>query len=185
MEDYGEIYKLSCLEENSNPKTIHPALVFKTPSAARIDREARLFVENARQATENASVLQELVLNPSKPRHFLEYRMKYSFHDLPGPVQERIFQFLFWYPNKLIHAISRLDPFVEPEDLPPISGKRSGLLNRFHITGKKYGHRCSLTHAQKGNGLLAPLLVSRQFLFLGTHVFYGRNTFAFSSVRPP
>lgn len=131
----------------------------------------------------DASVLKDLVLDPSKPRHFLEYRMKYSFYDLPRPAQERIFQFLFWYPNRLIHAISRLDPFVEPEDVPHIAGKRSGLLNRFHITGKQYGHRCNLTHAEEGNKLLAPFLVSRRFLFLGAHAFYGRNTFAFSSVR--
>lgn len=156
---------------------------FKKRSIALLEREARLFIEKERLATENAEALKTLVLNPSKPRHFLEYRMKYSFHDLPGCAQERIFQFLFWYPDRLIHAISRLDPFLEPEDVPPIGGKRSGLLNRFHITWKQHGRRCSLTYALKGKDLLAPLLVSRQFLFLGAHAFYGRNIFAFSSVR--
>lgn len=48
--------------------------------------------------------------------------------------------------------------------------------------GKYSGHGCSLTYTIKGNDLLAPFLVSRQFLFLGAHAFYGCNTFAFSSV---
>lgn len=112
----------------------------------------------------------------------MEYRTRYSFGDLPIHVKQRIFKLLFSYPDKLIHAISRLDQFVEPAEIPPVGGRRSGLLNRFHVTGKYSGHSCSLTYAIKGNDLLAPLLVSRQFLFLGAHAFYGCNTFAFSSV---
>lgn len=123
-----------------------------------------------------------MVLLPRKQRFFLEYRTRHSFSDLPVYIKQRIFKFLFSYTDKLIHAISRLDQFVEPAEIPLVGGRRSGLLNRFHITGKYSGHGCSLTYAIKGNDLLAPLLVSRQFLFLGAHAFYGGNTFAFSSV---
>ncbi|MBE3041744.1 hypothetical protein IMZ48_04020 [Candidatus Bathyarchaeota archaeon] len=166
-----------------SPKTIHPALAFKKPTPALVDREARACVDRANRKAEDASTLKDLVLNPSKPRRFLEYRSKYSFNDLPEVAQRRIFQLLFSYPDRLVHAISRLDQHMEPADVPPVHGKRSGLLNRFHITGKQGGRRCSLNYAVKGNDLLAPLLVSRKFLFLGAHAFYGRNTFAFSSVR--
>ena len=128
-------------------------------------------------------MLEDLVLNPAKPRRFLEYQRKYSFCDLPVFAQRRIFQLLFSFPGKLIHAISRLDQFQRPETVPLDCDKRSGLLNRFHITGMEHGRSCYLTYALKGNDLLAPFLVSRQFLFLGAHAFYGCNTFAFSSVR--
>ena len=166
-------------------KTIHPALTFRKPPPALVDREARLLHMKERRAAKDALVLRDLVLNPSKPRWFLEYRTKYSFHDLPKASQGRIIQMVFLYPERLIHAISRLDEFVEPESIPPNDGKCSGLLNRFHFTRKEHGRSCSLTYAMKGNDLLAPLLVSRQFLFLGAHAFYGCNTFAFSSVRSP
>lgn len=180
--EYAEIYKLSCYEENVNPRTIHPVLAFKAPSERAVHREARALVDQGLRARKTAKALRVLVLLPRKQRFFLEYRTRHSFSDLPIYVRQRIFKLLFSYPDKLIHAISRLDQFVEPATIPPVGGRRSGLLNRFHITGKHSGRSCSLTYAIKGNDLLAPFLVSRQFLFLGAHAFYGCNTFAFSSV---
>ncbi|SPO02684.1 uncharacterized protein DNG_05357 [Cephalotrichum gorgonifer] len=181
--EYPGIYKLSCYEENMNPKILHPALAFKKASPALLHREARICFEKVQREAEKVDGLKNLVLNPWKPRRFLEYRSKFMFHKLPEYVQGEIFKHLFSYPDKLIHAISRLDEFVEPATIPSNGEKKeSGLLNRFHITGKYSGQRCALTYAVKGNDLLAPLLVSRQFLFLGLHAFFGCNTFAFSSL---
>lgn len=101
-------------------------------------------------------------------------------NDLPPHLLARILGFALSYKGRLVHCISRLDPHKEPvEPLPPMDkDKRSGLLHRFHVGGSS----CSITFTTKPNNLLAPLLVSKAWLFLGVHAFYGQNTFAFSSL---
>jgi hypothetical protein len=90
---------------------------------------------------------------------------------------------LLRFDGQLVHAISRLDPYVKPNNIPPIHGRRSGLLNRFLLTSKKTTKTFSLTYtATAPNDMLSVLLLNKESLFLGVSVFYGTNTFAFSSV---
>jgi len=131
--------------------------------------------------------LRELVLLPNIPRLFLEWYPRdcthTGFQDLPAATKVRIFEYLLNFNGKLVHAISRLDPNVEPDNIPPVQGLRSGLLNRFYLTGKKYPSECSLTYSTIApNEMLAPLLVSREALHIGVEVFFSKNRFTFSSV---
>ncbi|KAK3945674.1 hypothetical protein QBC46DRAFT_249661, partial [Diplogelasinospora grovesii] len=85
--------------------------------------------------------------------------------------------------GQLVHALSRLDPFVKPNSIPSTDELRlqgrSGLKNVF-FWGKR---ECSITRdCHYPNDTLRILLVSKRFHFIGVHCFYGLNTFAFSSL---
>ncbi|KAH7630199.1 hypothetical protein B0T09DRAFT_357786 [Sordaria sp. MPI-SDFR-AT-0083] len=104
----------------------------------------------------------------------------FNFNGLPAEVQARIFKIWPFKKGKLVHAISRLDPFVPLKEFPEEAAlsRRSGL-KRFFFFERK----CSITHSgQAPNDLLRMLLVSRRFYFIGIHAFCGLNTFAFSSL---
>lgn len=98
-----------------------------------------------------------------------------SFMSLPLDVQARIIRLVFEFSGRLVHCISRLDPFFEPmeRDEPTLRP-----LHRFHISHSP----CSVTFATQPNKPLAPLGTCKMFYFLGIHAFYGLNTFAFSSI---
>lgn len=99
----------------------------------------------------------------------------------------RILESLLVFPGKAVHAVSRFDPCY----LPPIetlvargktgigaNGANLRLMHRFCIgTG-----RFSLTYADKPNDLLAPLLVCREWHYIGANLFYSLNKFCFSSL---
>ncbi|AEO59084.1 hypothetical protein MYCTH_2307046 [Thermothelomyces thermophilus ATCC 42464] len=106
----------------------------------------------------------------------------FSFEKLPWELQARILKLILHKRDRIIHCLSRLDPFVQPDDFPgaeDLGQTRSGLMNRF-FWGKR---NCSLTHdGVEPNRLLAILSVSKRLHFLGVHIFYGLNTFAFSSL---
>ncbi|KAL2759885.1 hypothetical protein ACRALDRAFT_1067419 [Sodiomyces alcalophilus JCM 7366] len=98
-----------------------------------------------------------------------------SFSRLPLDIQAYIIRCVFEFPGRLIHCISRLDPFFEPIEHAQPAPR---FLNRFHMTRSP----CSLTFATKPSKLLAPLGTCKTFFLLGIHAFYGLNTFAFSSL---
>ncbi|KAL2259368.1 hypothetical protein VTK26DRAFT_6983 [Humicola hyalothermophila] len=106
----------------------------------------------------------------------------FSFEKLPWQVQWRILKSVLYKDGHLIHCISRLDPFVPPANFPSaqeLGDKRSGLINTF-FWGKR---ECSITQdGLKPNEVLACLMVSKRWYWLGVHIFYGLNTFAFSSL---
>ncbi|KAJ4379022.1 hypothetical protein N0V85_008926 [Neurospora sp. IMI 360204] len=106
---------------------------------------------------------------------------QFNFNALPAEVQARIFKLWLFKEGKLIHAISRLDPFVPNEDFPEEAAlrKRSGLKHVFFFGERNCSIACS---GQPPNSLLRILLVCRRFYFIGIHCFYGLNTFAFSSL---
>lgn len=94
-------------------------------------------------------------------------------------LQIRIFSYLLVFEGELVHAISRLDPYHKPREVPRDCNGRVSLLRRFHIGQESV----SLTFGTiKPQDLLAPLLVSKHFNYLGASIFYGANTFAFSSI---
>ncbi|KAL2266046.1 hypothetical protein VTJ83DRAFT_5398 [Remersonia thermophila] len=101
---------------------------------------------------------------------------------LPDEAWVAILRHLLNKPGQLIHCLSRLDPFQQPDEIPSkeaLGEYRSGLPKRFF-----WGRRqCSITRdGADPQKLLAILGVNRRLYFLGVHVFYGLNTFAFSSL---
>ena len=106
-----------------------------------------------------------------RPLKLLEWRKPrpFIFDELPAEAQSRIFEECL-YKRHIIHCISRLDPFVPPEN--------ARLIHRFHWGPRK----CSLTYAYRGRQVLSILQVCKRWYFLGTHAFYGTNSFGFSSL---
>ncbi|KAI1504783.1 hypothetical protein F5X99DRAFT_432545 [Biscogniauxia marginata] len=101
----------------------------------------------------------------------------FQFEKLPPEIQGRIFRHML-VKDTLIHCISRLDPFEPPRDFPPENAPGMNLLlHRFHFKGP-----CYIPEATEPNTLLSPLLVSKRWYYIGVHIFYGANTFAFSSL---
>ena len=99
----------------------------------------------------------------------------FDFHQLPPSLMRKIFEYVFVEEGRSIHALSRLDPCFPPSEMPE---RGHGLLHRFHVGNSS----CNITFAKKPNDVLGPLLVCKAWLFLGIHAFYGKNTFAFSSL---
>lgn len=110
---------------------------------------------------------------------------RFSFDDLPREVLFRILQELLWFDGSLVHCFSRLDPYVAPVDFPDaqeLGDNQTGIRGRFFISADKRVP-LSLTHdTVDPNKILAPLSVCRRWAWYGSHIFYGRNTFAFSSL---
>ncbi|WYZ35666.1 hypothetical protein EsH8_X_000313 [Colletotrichum jinshuiense] len=204
-ESYDDIYKTCCKEENMSTvkDNIHPNLRFRPPTAHehqadisdalftevtevdvanQFENEHRdfsdeLFVQDDEHPEDNQSL--ETLRRPraqgsggvqSVPSIF-------PIDQLPVNVLANVFKFIFYHENKLVHCITRLDPFLPPEELPRTNVYSSGLLHRFHLSGKS----CNITHAIKPHKHLALLSVCKRWHYLGIHAFYGLNTFAFSS----
>ena len=106
----------------------------------------------------------------------------FPFAKLPGVVQVRVLEMLLVKSGQLVHCLSRLDPFVPPARFPSaeeLGENRSGYRNVFFWGGRE----CSITEdGVDPNQLLAILSTSRRLFFLGSHIFYGGNTFSFSSL---
>lgn len=100
----------------------------------------------------------------------------------PDEILLQIFREILVFDGQLVFVFSRLDPFVPLESLPESSSERSsGLKGRLYISGAAHS-TISLTHDTISPGpLLTLLLVCRKWNFYGVHLFYGDNTFAFSS----
>lgn len=105
---------------------------------------------------------------------------------MPDAVLFCILEHLLSYEGFLCHCISRLDPHERPNSFPTkreLGHERTGIRGRFFFSQSPERTPVSLTHdTLDPNHLLAALLVSRKCAFFGIHIFYGRNTFAFSSL---
>ncbi|ROW08362.1 hypothetical protein VMCG_03052 [Cytospora schulzeri] len=168
---YEKVWKQSQRELNMpvNPGTVHPNIRL-------IPRDAdQLLDGNSRQSS---PVVSEALL-PGQGN------MRISFDDLPSEVLLRILQYLLWFDGALVHCFSRLDPYVVPDHFPDaqeLGETRTGVRGRFFISAEKRVP-VSLTYdTVDPNKVLAPLSVCRRWAWYGCHIFYGRNTFAFSSL---
>ncbi|KAF6823599.1 hypothetical protein CPLU01_11313 [Colletotrichum plurivorum] len=176
---YAEIYKRCCQEENMSSKVnmVHPGLRLRGPTPREIEAAIHGLPDGEPDAdSENQEG--ELFV-PNEPRSQPNCSRSFPFDRLPNKVQANILRFVFALDNKLIHCLSRLDYFVPPDEPIGLSHpSRSGLPHRFHLSGMS----CNVTYAVRPNDHLAPLLVCKEWYFIGVHAFYGLNTFAFSSL---
>jgi hypothetical protein len=110
---------------------------------------------------------------------YQDARTFHMFEDLPSDIQSKIFRLWFFFDNRLIHCLSRLDPYHYPRPGDFKDGKPR-LLHRFYLGSTR---NFSIRHdTVDPNSLLRLFLVSKSFYFKGSHAFYGLNTFAFSSL---
>ncbi|KAF9768783.1 hypothetical protein IL306_013879 [Fusarium sp. DS 682] len=175
-ENWGDIYKLSCKEENMSwafgerrvPKT-HPHLKLRAPT----DEEEAEALKGETEACTPRSDCGALL--PCDEEEIQPFR----FRDLPRKVQLKILSYVLVFKGEVIHAISRLDPYYEPSSEHVNCNQRLSLLHRFHIGNEKVSLTLGTIHPQK---LLAPLLVCKEWHLLGSTLFYGANKFAFSSI---
>ncbi|KAH6617077.1 hypothetical protein F5144DRAFT_551576 [Chaetomium tenue] len=176
---YTRIYRLCCMEENMSSKTpvVHPDIKFVGPR--------RLAQHNPGPETDSSDVegeeAPEVVLEDDSTQPVRD-KKPFSFEKLPWELQAKILKLLLHKEGKIIHCISRLDPFVQPEEFPSeedLAKNRSGLPHRFY-----WGEReMNLSEdGVKPEDVLAILTVSKRVYFIGAHIFYGLNTFAFSSL---
>ncbi|KAK3984488.1 hypothetical protein QBC44DRAFT_252812, partial [Cladorrhinum sp. PSN332] len=109
----------------------------------------------------------------------------FDFARLPAHLQLKVFKHALYRPGELIHCISRLDPFSPPPQIPVAEeGEEAPKPPRIMTHGFFWGKRaCNINNdTRRPNEVLALLLVSKRFHWIGVHVFYGLNTFAFSSL---
>ncbi|KAI0133496.1 hypothetical protein BJ170DRAFT_678444 [Xylariales sp. AK1849] len=167
---WNVVHRASCKQGNMSQEytIVHPDLCFNQERFS--DQEMSIL----HQASLDAAA------NDNEKGEDQRKEPPFQFDDLPLDIQAKIFKHIF-VKNGVVHALSRLDPFNGPrvpEQFPFPSAKTSGLPRRF-----VFGDRpCSITTAHKPRNILRPLLVSKRWLYIGTHAFYGMNTFAFSSL---
>ncbi|KAG6361505.1 hypothetical protein INS49_009732 [Diaporthe citri] len=85
----------------------------------------------------------------------------------------------------LVHCFSRLDPHCEPVEFPSrqgLSSSSTGIRGRFFISSEQRSYLSLTWDTEDPKKVLAALCVSRKFAFYGIHIFYGSNTFAWSSL---
>ncbi|KAJ4393786.1 hypothetical protein N0V93_003001 [Gnomoniopsis smithogilvyi] len=100
-----------------------------------------------------------------------------GFDKLPAAILVNILDQALFFAGRVVHIFSRLDPYQPPAD------RRTAerLPGRIYISNGERAY-ISLTYDTiSPNKLLSPLRVNRKWNFFGAHIFYGRNTFAFSS----
>ncbi|KHO01672.1 uncharacterized protein MAM_00673 [Metarhizium album ARSEF 1941] len=153
---YQNIYRLSCREMNipPHPSRVLPGLVLREPSPEG----------DVPGAVESTAVT----------------RNGY-FDQLPHMAQFRVLENLLCFYGQKVHVLTRLDPYHKPSLSSGVLGndpERPQPLRRFHVGDSSV----SLTYATLPKVLLAPLVVCKKWLFWGAHLFYGQNTFAFSSL---
>ncbi|KAI0593239.1 hypothetical protein F4775DRAFT_597425 [Biscogniauxia sp. FL1348] len=160
---YKDIYRDCCKQEDMSQvlSTTHPDLTIV---------EKRLTPEQLRRYN-----------SPHRGRHLGPPEgfsgEPFPFEALPISIQARIFRSML-VKGTLIHCISRLDPVNPPVDFPPEGSRQNLLLHRFHYRPEP----CHIPRAKQPRQVLDILLVSKRWYFIGAHIFYGSNTFAFSSL---
>jgi len=166
---WDKIYKQCCKEENMSTSVaiVHPAI--ELVACRNNTTRCRDPFSEYRQKE------QELPVSPAP--------QKLTFQHLPLDVQVQIFKLWLEKKDRLIHCFSRLDFYEAPAVFPSeaeLGDRRSGLTTGFYWG---IGRRCSLSQdCQEPDDVLRVLRVSKHWLELGAHVFYGLNTFAFSSL---
>lgn len=164
---YENIWRQSNKAENMSVRLdcIHPNIQLVPPPHSNLDIES----------IDDGSSHHDLP-NVSSPPQLQKFE---RFNELPNSVQLRVFRHLLKMNGSLIHVFSRLDPYNPTEPGP----SKSGLYPKFFISSVRNGKDLvSLTNDTTDPAtLLRPLLTCKRWCFYLCHVFYGENTFAFSS----
>ncbi|KAJ4263820.1 hypothetical protein NW762_005853 [Fusarium torreyae] len=172
--NWGDIYKLSCREENMSwalgnpisPKT-HPYLKLRPPTDG----------EEAKAIGGEGCSPQPVYRRPRLESE--EEIHPFRFNELENEDKIKILRYLLVFDGEIVHAISRLDPFYEPSSVHRNCNGQLSLFHRFHIGREEVSLTFGTIHPQI---LLAPLLVCKQWNLIGSSLFYGANKFAFSSI---
>ncbi|KAI0152680.1 hypothetical protein GGR57DRAFT_513586 [Xylariaceae sp. FL1272] len=191
-EEYQRLYKVlyeeSCRQGimSRSSAVHHPDLIInkKYYSERHIRKSFDHWRLSAAQYRRLSLIILPNLFSQRLPIRFLPGSI-FRFGDLPREIQWKILKKVF-PTNEIIHCLSRLDPYNPPLDFTdpalPLNRKGhsvgSGYPNRFHI-GKG---PCSIVKAAKPNDVIGYFLVCKRWYFLGAHLFYGTNTFAFSSL---
>ncbi len=185
--DYNRIRDICQMEENMsiNPKITHPGILLVDLP----DWVLRGWGNDGNDARAHGSGAADVDGHGGEANEGSSAPL--PFDELGLHIQAKIFAYLLHFEGELVHPMSRLDYFAEPPKdlLPPDEElrKRSGLPKRFFFTSRER----TMVNITSGSGdgrdhrpeqVLKLLLVSKRWLFLGVHVFYGLNTFAFSSL---
>ncbi|KAM5510860.1 hypothetical protein FOXYSP1_10961 [Fusarium oxysporum f. sp. phaseoli] len=169
--NWGDIYKLSCQEENMSwafgkrtpPKT-HPHLILCAPT---LEQEQSAIID------ESESECGGCTPQPYYRRECAqdeEQDMGPSALDLLFPkdrhfIMIKALQYVLVFDDEVVHAISRLDPFFEPKRVDRNCNNKVSLLHRFHIGREKISLTFGTIHPQE---LLAPLMVSKEWHLIGS-----------------
>ncbi|KAF4946116.1 hypothetical protein FSARC_14266 [Fusarium sarcochroum] len=172
--NWGDVYKLSCKEENMSwafgknmpPKT-HPHLKLRPPTA---EEELRAIGGEGCSPQPD-----QQCKGPKSDESICPFRFEY----LPGKIQLKILRYALVFGGEVVHPISRLDPYYEPSSIHTNCNGELSLIHRFHIGKEEVSLTFGVIHPQR---LLAPLQVCKQWNLIGTTFFYGANKFAFSSI---
>ncbi|CEI60661.1 unnamed protein product [Fusarium venenatum] len=149
---WGDIYKLSCQEENMSwafgegrpPKT-HPYLKLMPPTKSQ---------EESGKAGALDSCTPPPTPRESESSDKEEEIRPFRFQSLPKKIQLKIFRHVLVF-DGVVHTVSRLDPYYEPESLHRNCNGETTLLHRFHIGREPVSLTFGTIHPQR---LLAPLL---------------------------
>jgi len=152
--------------QTQRPKT-HPDLRLRPPTDAEEERGILERACTPKFDSEGSSSNDEGETQP------------FRFQALSRKVQLKILCYALVFHGDAVHAISRLDPYYELDSLHRNCNGRTALLHRFHIGKERVSLTFGAIHPQ---WLLAPLLVCKDWNLIGSHLFYGANTFAFSSI---
>ncbi|KAM0307752.1 hypothetical protein ACHAPM_000477 [Fusarium culmorum] len=154
-QDWGDVYKLSCREENmswafgeSRPPKTHPYLKLVPPTSSQ-EQSAIAGVSDCctppppPRDCESSSSDQEQGFQP------------FRFQDLPPKIQLKIFRWVLVFEGEAVHPMSRLDPYYEPDSMHHNCNRQISLLHRFHVGREPVSLTFGGIHPQR---LLAPLL---------------------------
>lgn len=152
---------------------VHPDLTLRMPSVADLASRAQGAIERKKRNAITTAPTDTHTSTGSISANGAAWS-----NELPIGVLIRILKYMLLFKGLPVHAISRLDPFYIPHAVPVTPGGRPTYLRKFHIGTASV----SLTYAPGPSILLAPLLVCRRWHYVGSTIFYGENTFAFSSL---
>lgn len=100
-----------------------------------------------------------------------------GFDKLPNTTLIKILNEVLHFSGQVVHVFSRLDPYEPAADYR--TARR--LPGRIYISNGVRAYISLTRDTLCPRGLLSPLCVNRRWHFFGAHIFYGTNTFAFSS----
>ncbi|KAM0265642.1 hypothetical protein ACHAQJ_000076 [Trichoderma viride] len=129
-ETWDKVYSTACREGNSSPVStkLHPDLRLRRPTEQELQ----------------ADLLQTRVQLPEMSRSF----------NIPADLQFQILRHLFNFKGSVVHAISRLDPYVPAEEVPLNRFQKPCFLHRLHVGRSPV----NITFASDPNVFLSPLL---------------------------
>lgn len=99
------------------------------------------------------------------------------FDNLPTAILIQILNEILLFSGQVVHIFGRLDPYSFPADYR--TARR--VPGRIYVSDGKRTYISLTRDTLCPRKLLTPLCVNRKWYFFGAHIFYGTNTFAFSS----